>query len=550
MPVFPLRDYQEYAVSCVINHIKYKPDKNGYVKAPGGSGKSMMIAATAEYCHASHQKKVVILTRNEKLLTQNKQKFSSSFEPFIGIYCASLGEKNLKRPITIASIQSIYGEGAILKPDICLIDEIHNLHPDEEGDTQYWKFLRDAGNPQIIGFTATNWRTGSGKLSFGEMIADIPISVLIEKKHIIPPINKVVANPDVSNVQIIRGEYNEGQLEEIYISPALLADSIEILQRYTSYRNSVVIYTQSRKHGKILRTAMEDNGLHAVYVDGETDKGKLHGILSDFEERKFKYLINVSLLVEGWDCPSIDCVCVFLKTLSRGKFEQILYRGTRLAPHLNKENFLVLDMGNNFSAHGALGSPYVERSKKEVEKSQGKICPSCEQFVAPLTRECQDCGYLWPEAEAPKIDHSHKPDTGSRTVFTGNMETYEVSDVRYSEHLNRKNNNRSLRVDYICGFGKYGSVSQWFSPFSESEWAKDKAYRLFSERGHTLGSPIETYSMDDLIFKCQELRKPKLITVDHGGKFPEIKDMQWDLPKEEQPQTDTAELLEGDIIPW
>src|ERR1700689_3696531 len=139
MPIFPLRDYQDYAVSCIINHIKYKPDSHGYIKACGGAGKSIMIAAIAEYCYDAG-KRIVILQRNEKLLTQNRDKFALQYRDHIGIYCSGLREKDLTRPITIASIQSIYAQGAEAKPAICLIDEVQNLHPDDEGDTQYWQF--------------------------------------------------------------------------------------------------------------------------------------------------------------------------------------------------------------------------------------------------------------------------------------------------------------------------------------------------------------------------------------------------------------------------
>lgn len=523
MPCFPLRDYQDYAVSCAVTHLKYKPDENGYIKACGGAGKSVMIAALAENCY-DMGKTVVVLARSEKLLTQNRAKFHERYLPHIGIYCSGLGEKMLDKPITIASIQSIWDKR--LQPDICLIDEVQNLHPDDGGDTQYWQFLRDAGNPQIIGFTATDFRTGSGKLTFGKMIADIPIQPLIDAGFIITPSTKVVATPDVSGVQIIRGEYNEGQLEEIYLEPELLGKSIEILQSYTATLHSVVIFTQSRKHGKVLQQAMLDNGMEAVYVDGSTPKDELRVILDDFEALKFKYLINVALLVEGWDCPSIDCVAVFLKTLSKGKFEQILFRGTRPAPHLHKKSFLVLDMGGNFMEHGPLGSPYVGRKKGEAVQSQGKICPECEEYTKPLAKECPDCGYIFPEPERPKVTHNYEPDTASYSA-TPALETFDVHNVTYKKHKSKAGND-TLQISYACSYGKYGNIAEWYSPFHENDWARSKVEALFSSRGHALGSPVNTYSWDDLLFKAEQMKRPTRITVDFKDKFPRIARVDFD----------------------
>lgn len=534
MPVFDLRPYQQHAVSAILNWIKYFPDKHGYIKASGGAGKSVMIAAVAEFCH-DRGDRIIILARNEKLLTQNHAKFSPAYLPFIGIYCAGLGERDLSKPITIASIQSIHDKGIHLNANKCLIDEVQNLHPDEESDTQYWKFLRDLGHPQIIGFTATDFRTASGKLSFGDKITDIPIDPLIEAGYLVKPSNKVVASPDLSKVQILRGEYNGQQLEDIYLDPSLLAVSIEVLQAYTQSRQSIVIYAQSRKHGKVLQEAMRDNKMEAVYVDGETDKRVLKDILDDFAARKFKYLINVALLVEGWDCPSIDCIAVFLSTISKTKFEQVLYRGTR--PMDGKKDFLVLDLGNNFQTHGPLGSPYREKSKKEVEPSQGKICPECEEFVKPLTRECPDCGYQWPEPEAPKVNHAYEANTGSAVVWKGDVQTHPVTGVGYKQHRSKKGND-TIRADYYCDHGKYGSISQWMV-----KWRLDKHFKEF---GYDLGSPIDSYSWDDLIYHCQQLKIPSHIVVDHSKHFPEVIRFIF----EGAPVPVVRDLLEGDEITW
>ncbi len=337
MPLYPLRDYQQEAHRAVMNWIKYRPGQNAYVKAPGGAGKSVLIAACAEACYALGER-VAILTRSEKLLTQNFAQLAPEYQQFAGIYCAGIGRYELDKPILFASIQSITNKGKNLKINRVLIDEIQNLHPDEESDTQYWNFIRDLGNPPIQGWTATDFRTGSGSLKFGRKIYDIPIKPLIDKGFLIPPINKAVHDIDLSDVTIVRGKYDDKQLEEIYLDDKLLDKSISILKQYTKLRHSVVIFAQSRKHGKILQQAMADNGMHAAFVDGDMDKEKeLNPILEDFQNRKTKFLINVALLVEGWDCPAVDCVAVFTSTMSKGKFEQMLYRSTRLYNPLEKK---------------------------------------------------------------------------------------------------------------------------------------------------------------------------------------------------------------------
>ena len=56
---------------------------------------------------------------------------------------------------------------------------------------------------------------------------------------------------------------------------------------------------------------------------------------------QYGILYNSMLLTEGWDCPSVDCIIVLRPTRSRGLYQQMLGRGTRLFP--GKDHLLVLD---------------------------------------------------------------------------------------------------------------------------------------------------------------------------------------------------------------
>jgi DNA repair protein RadD len=355
-------------------------------------------------------------------------------------------------------------------------------------------------------------------------------------------------------VYVIRGEYNNQQLEDVYIEPELLGRSLEALRKYAHDRHSVVIFAQSRNHGKILQQAMLDNDMDAVFVDGETPKHELAQILNSFERREFKHLINVALLVEGWDCPSVDCVAIFAATMSKGKFEQIIYRGTRLAPHLDKRDFMVIDLGGNFERHGALGSPLRDKGGKEGKKPVGRICPSCETFCELKATQCPDCGYEFPPAELRTISHNSYVDSESATVYEKQpLTTYDVRGVLYKEHKSKKGN-VTLRVDYYCDT-KYGKISEYLSPYSSSEWARNNAWKFFKDRGKDIFGGIENYKMDDLLFYAETLKKPMQIIVDHNEQFPRVKDYIFDgtdrESNTESPSAlDARDLLDDDTIPF
>lgn len=519
-----LRPYQSAAILATVNFIKYCSG-NGFVTSPGGSGKSVMIAYTAQEC-VDMGMQVIILARSEKLLTQNKAKFLPAYTDRIGIYCASLGEKDLSKQVTIASIQSIANAPIVGGSNmIVLVDECHAISNNTDDESQYWEFLKRIGNPRIIGYTATAFRTKGGKLSWGDEIISVPIKPLFDAGYLSPPINKVSNTPDLSQVTVVMGEYSQGELEDIYLNPDLLAASVIKLHEYSKSRNSVLIFTQSVKHGKILCDTMRLNSMDGIFVDGETDKQELSGIIERFNARQLKYLLSCSMLTEGYDLPPCDMIAVFKSTKSRTRWEQMVYRGTRL--YEGKTNFLLLDCGGNLLEHGGLGAPYHVKSKKEEKPNTGKICPECESLVAPLTRVCPDCAYAFPEPAAPKINHNVNPDTKTSAIYEPKIEELRVTGVRYKEHKSKKGN-ATLMVEYLCPYAKYGAVRVYLSPHHKSDFARGKAAQFFAKHGNKLGSPIESYSMDDLIYHAASLKKPASISVDYGEEFPRVVGYQYE----------------------
>lgn len=543
--MYKMREYQEAAVNAAFNFLKYR-EGNGYVKSPGGSGKSVMIAKLAEKLY-DFGFQVVILARNEKLLTQNKAKLSDAHQSVSGIYCAGLGEKDLSKPITIASAQSIVSQKLdehIDRDLIALVDECDEINPNQDGDTQYWKFFRNNGLPRIMGFTATDFRTASGLIKWGEKVADVPINDLIERGYILPPTTKCVGNIDLSQVKVSMGEYNEAQLATIYEDPALLEESMKYLLQYGEERKSGLVFCQSLRHCDMIADSLEKSGQACMSVSGDTPKDELSFVFDDFMAGKFKYLVNCQLLTVGVDLPCIDFIAMFFATKSKRKFEQVLYRGTRL--YDGKKDFLVLDMGNNFSTHGALGSPYRGDNKEEGDPKKGRICPMCETWVEKSNaEECPDCGYVFIKQEAPKVNHDYAPAPAQNPVYTGDIEQHEVLGVSYKSKLS-KSGNEMIIVNYHCDYGQYGTIAEFLLPYHDSDFVRGKVQSFFKDRGVDIGNPMD-WHMEQLVFEAEKLKQPSSIIVDHSEKFPRVKQYIWGGDEVQQKQS-IDEILDGDEV--
>lgn len=523
-PEYELRDYQAAAVEAAHNFCRYRTG-NGYIKAPGGSGKSVMIAKLAELLYDEGHK-LVILARNEKLLRQNKAKFADRYQHDIGIYCAGIGEKDASKRITIASGQSIVNQ-TIDGLSFALVDECDEIPDEKQG--QYWQFFEANGLPRIIGFTATPYRTATGKLKWGEEIIAIPIKPLIDAGHLVPPFNKVGTTLDLSHIEINAGEYNKDQIASVYDDPELLAISMEKLLNYSQDRRHVLVFGQSLRHCDALASALEALDKRVITVSGDTDKTELSLILNEFERGEHQYLINCQLLTVGIDLPCIDMIALLMATKSKRKFEQAVYRGTR--PYEGKKDFLLLDMGNNLSTHGPLGSPYKEKNKTGASESVGRICPQCESFMeSNRAKECSDCGFVFPEPEKALVKHAYEADTKSSTYYgQPDVQTHDVTYVAYKQRKS-KAGNPMIVVEYHCDYGQYGTIAEFLLPHHESQMVTGKVLQWFKDRGKDMMPPLSGYTMEDLIWHMEKLPMPKQIVVNHGEEFPRIVQCLWDVP--------------------
>jgi hypothetical protein len=226
-------------------------------------------------------------------------------------------------------------------------------------------------------------------------------------------------------------------------------------------------------------------------------------------------------------------IAVLRATKSKRLWEQILYRGTRLKE--GKKDFLVLDLGNNFAEHGPLGSPYVGSKGKEASAPKGRICPECEEYAPLLSKECPDCGYQFPEQEKPKVDHARREDSTSKTVYDPNeqppAQRYAVNSVTYKTKTS-KTGNPMLVAEYWCdGVSKYGNVADYLLPFHSNDWVRSRVHSMFKEGGNDLGSPCNSYSMDDLLWHAERLQPPTEITIEYENGFAKVKKRHYPKPQ-------------------
>jgi DNA repair protein RadD len=388
--MYKLRDYQLQAVNNAVKFFQKRRDPIVIV-LPTGAGKSLVIAELARIARG----RVLVLAHVKELVEQNYEKYKS-YELSAGVFSASLGKKDWDDKAIFGSVQSVARAPDEFFNDFSLlvIDECHRVA--YESETQYQeviKKLRDR-NPDlcILGLTATPYRMGLGwiyefnqsgeiktdkKRFFKQCVYELPLAYMIKNKYLTAPvkIDIPVTSYDFSELTDSDRSYTTGEVEEILksqkrLTPLIIKNIVDITERYK--RKGVMIFSSSVKHAEEIMTHLPADDARAVL--GDTDIKDRNDIVNDFKKRKFKYLVNVSVLTTGFDAPHVDVIAIMRPTESNSLYQQIVGRGLRLSDQ--KKDCYILDytgMGHDIYA------PEIADKRPSKDTVPVRVpCPICE----------------------------------------------------------------------------------------------------------------------------------------------------------------------------
>ena len=513
--MYQLRDYQKEAVHNVVQFFRQKRVP-AMVVLPTGAGKSLVIAELARIAKG----RVLVLAHVKELVEQNYQKYTS-YGLEAGIYSASLKKKDSEQKAIFGSVQSIARATDDFFHDFSLlvIDECHRVA--DEGATQYQEVIKKLQdrNPGlcILGLTATPYRLGLGWIYeyaqngemktdkprfFKQCVFELPLSYMIKHKFLTTPI-KVdipVTCYDFSDLNENGRSFSTAEVEEILksqkrLTPFIIQNIIDITERYA--RQGVMIFSSSVKHAEEIMTYLPEG--EARLILGDTDMSDRNETIADFKEKKFKYLVNVSVLTTGFDAPHVDVIAILRPTESNSLYQQIVGRGLRLStdkkdcyvldytgmghdiyapeisdkrPHKDTVPVKVLcpacDFENDFwgyldpdgellehfgrKCRGATQDPKTMEIKACGFRFRLKICHACGAENDITTRACEKC-------QATLIDADAKL---KQARLSKNAHVLTPDRIRFEERKD-KNSNPYLEIRYYDHDGQYVSEAHFFS---------------------------------------------------------------------------------------
>lgn len=378
-----LRGYQEEVLGVLKGGLG-----NTLIQAPTGAGKTIMFSKFM----AESGKKCLVLAHRGELIRQARDKLEMATGIECGVFSAYLRKKEVK-DITVASIQSFANwKGDINNFDIIIIDECHRV-PAKSKDSQYSKVLGGFYG-RLIGFTATPYRLDDGEIYgedewWGKLDFEIPIRNLITEGHLTDYkhyVSQYTAKirADVKELKTTAGDYNEGEAGDLMSSSMSVH---AVLNTVPNERQHIVVFCVNILHAETLYKYCEGSKgiVHSKSPDNQET-------LKRFDDGKIRWLFNVGVLTEGWDCTRVDAVVLARPTKSTALYVQMIGRGLRL--HEGKEWCYIYDVVANFENFGFIDDPNIfEDEQDRGGESKTKVCSECFAVIAMNCQTCPECGF-------------------------------------------------------------------------------------------------------------------------------------------------------------
>jgi len=350
-----LRPYQQEALDS-INAFYDKGISRQLIVLPTGAGKTVIFSHLPLV--KSDSLPMLVLAHRAELLYQAQDKISWS-NPDLTIEIEQ-GENHAGHTdVVVASVPTLgraESERILKYPKdyfkSIVVDEAHHAA------APTYRRILDYFTPDFtLGVTATPQRSDNTRLTdiFQEIVYYKTIQDLIQDGYLCPLVGyRIQTNTDISGVQTNDGDYILSQLEDAIDNPSRNATVVSAYNDLVPNAKAIV-FAAGVQHANNLALSFRKEKILTQVILGNTPTEERQKILSDFKSGDIKVLINVGVLTEGFDEPSVQAILLARPTRSTLLYTQIVGRGTRL--YDNKPHCVVLDFADTTKGKKPIGLP-------------------------------------------------------------------------------------------------------------------------------------------------------------------------------------------------
>ena len=347
-----LRDYQ---LEC-IKLIKDSIGKNVVINLPTGTGKNLIIL------HSMKEKtKYLILVPRIILMEQIKDEIKRYFPKLSrSVQCIGDGNDvyNEKKNICICVYNSIsvikdYMEGF----EKIFIDEAHHIkkpeiYQEQEEDEQDLenparKCDENTENNEENDYAEEEEEDGKGARGAEALVSYISEIASLSKYNNNVYLSATIDKQDGFEYysKDIREMIEKGYLCDYTIHIPIFSEdptNKNICKNLIKNYHNIIIYCNSQKEGKAINNMMNSilKGC-SQYIDCKTSKKQRDIIIKKYKDGDIPFLVNVRILVEGFDAPITKGICFMHLPSSSTTLIQIIGRALRLHKDKRFANILL-----------------------------------------------------------------------------------------------------------------------------------------------------------------------------------------------------------------
>lgn len=378
-----LRDYQS---ECINELLLLKGGEKVIVKAPTGSGKTILMAGLVQMVSS----RVLIVVPSTELREQTLDKIKRVCGDSIDIGSVQGKLDDVNSRVVVATRQSLthaksnrmnrmstYGEFEYI-----LVDEAH------QAVQQQIKLINNltTENTKVVGFTATPYNDEMNNL-YTKIQYEKHILDMIGKGFLIEPTAILVqSETDLSSVHVLAGEFKQNELEDTVNNDDRNNLIVDAYLKYAKDRPNCLIFATGIDHADAITEAFNRRGIETYSVDSSVDAKEREAIIRGFKTGRYKVLVNIGVLTTGFDMEDLSTIILCRPTKSRILYEQTI--GRVLRTHPTKKDALVIDIVDVASRHdlmsmsdifdvdiesGETPSQAKERVKRLKDKEKRKL---------------------------------------------------------------------------------------------------------------------------------------------------------------------------------
>ena len=337
---------------CALEDTRAEGAKRALVQAATGVGKTYLAAFDSK-----SYERVLFVAHREEILKQAAASFrnvrnSEDYGFFTG------EEKSTDKSVIFASVATLgrseYLSEKYFAPDYfqyLVIDEFHHAV-----NEQYQRIVKYFKPQFLLGLTATPERM-DGRNIYEICDYNVPYEISLKdaiNKGMLVPFHYygIYDDTDYSGLHLIRGRYDEKELNETYIGNVHRHDLI--YKYYCKYGSKKALgFCCSRAHAEEMAKEFCERGIPSVAVYSNAngtyseERGKA---IKKLKSGEIRVIFSVDMFNEGVDITSVDMVMFLRPTESPIVFLQQLGRGLRRSK--GKEYLNVLDFIGNYEKAG------------------------------------------------------------------------------------------------------------------------------------------------------------------------------------------------------